>query len=68
MKSVTENQGFYEEAWNNQACLGYVVLAAKKMNFTEGETRELIDSVRIQFGKISVEEAGKIYYKSNHKI
>lgn len=55
---------FLSEEWSNNACLGYVILAAKRMRLTEKGTELLIQSVKAQFDSKSVEEAAQVYCKS----
>lgn len=52
------------EEWSNNACLGYVILAAKRMKFTKKQTQDLVNSVRAQFDVVSTEEAAGVYRKS----
>lgn len=52
------------EEWSNNACLGYVILAAKRMGLDEKQTQRLVDSVHAQFDEISVDEAADVYNKS----
>jgi hypothetical protein len=56
--------GMGMEDWSNNACLGYAILAAKRMKLTEKETQKFIESVRAQFDSVSVEDAAKIYCSS----
>jgi hypothetical protein len=52
------------EEWSNNACLGYAILAAKRMKLDEKETQRFINSVKAQFDEISVEEAADVYCNS----
>lgn len=52
------------EEWSNNACLGYVILAAKRMKLNEKQTQDLVNSVRAQFDAVSTEEAAGVYRKS----
>lgn len=52
------------EEWSNNACLGYVILAAKRLKLNEKETQEFVNSVKAQFDCHSLEYAKDVYCKS----
>lgn len=54
------------EDWSNNACLGYVILAAKRLNLSEKQTKDLVDSVKSQFDFVSVESAAHVYQRSSY--
>lgn len=62
--SLEELESLCQENWSNNACLGYVIKAAKRMKFTEKQTQDLVNSVRAQFDVVSTEEAAGVYRKS----
>ncbi|MBE0341804.1 hypothetical protein E4V51_12170 [Paenibacillus sp. 28ISP30-2] len=57
---------FGGEEWNNNACLGYAILGAKKLNYTEDDTKKLTRSIYNEFDFKSVEEARRVYNNSSY--
>lgn len=54
-----------EENWSNAACYGYVIKACEKIGLSECDMKKIIKQLKLMFEKYTVEEAKKIYYKSN---
>ncbi|MCC3380722.1 hypothetical protein ACFQ5D_10860 [Paenibacillus farraposensis] len=54
------------EEWSNNACLGYAILGARKMRYSEEQTKKLIRSMYSQFDLTSVGEAIEVYNKSSY--
>jgi hypothetical protein len=54
------------EDWSNNACLGYVILAAKRMKLNEKETKLFVQSVKAQFDSVSVDKAADVYCQSSY--
>lgn len=54
------------EHWDNNACLGYVLMALEDLEFSNADIERIIDSTRATFSSISVEEAAAYYCKSNY--
>lgn len=52
------------EEWSNNACLGYVILGAGKLGYTDEEISKLVRMIYSEFDFVSVEEAKEIYNKS----
>lgn len=52
------------ELRSNQAILGYAILAAKKMGFSDEQIQELIINLNGEFDMITIEEAAEIYRRS----
>ena len=52
------------EYWSNQASLGYAILAAKKMGFSDEKIQELVINLHGEFDMKTVEEAAEVYRKS----
>lgn len=53
------------EPWSNNACLGYVLLAAQNLNMEDAEIHELIHAVCSLFDAVSAEQAKAVYEKSS---
>lgn len=53
-----------ESRWSNNACLGYAILGAQKLGYSEGQVKDLIRAVYGQFDLKSVEEARTVYEQS----
>lgn len=52
--------------WSNQACIGYVVLAAQRIGLSIEQTQGLIDAMRYEHDETSVEEAEDVFYESDY--
>lgn len=57
---------FGGEEWSNNACLGYAILGAEKLKYSEEQTRKLVRSMYGVFDLTSVEEAREVYNKSSY--
>ncbi|MGM1023461.1 MAG: hypothetical protein ACQEXV_23745 [Bacillota bacterium] len=57
-------QLFGGDEWNNNACLGYAILGAKKLNYTEDDTKKLVRSIYTEFDFKSIEESRTVYNNS----
>lgn len=53
-----------ENEWSNNACLGYAILGAKKLKYSENEIEKLIRAIYGEFNWKSVDEAKETYNKS----
>ena len=53
-----------EEPWKNSACLGYAILGAKALSYTDDQIKALTRSMYWQFDRTSVHEATGIYDQS----
>lgn len=54
------------ENWSNNACLGYAILAAKQLGYTDDQIQKLVRAIHNQFDWKSVDEAKEIYNKSTY--
>ncbi|KZE78234.1 hypothetical protein AV654_19630 [Paenibacillus elgii] len=50
--------------WSNNACLGYAILGAKLLGYSEEQTKELVRAIYSEFDWKTVEEARTEYEKS----
>lgn len=53
-----------ESQWNNYACLGYAILGAMKLDYSEEQIQDLVKAIKSEFDWKSVPEAEKIYVNS----
>lgn len=49
------------ESWSNEACLGYVLLACRMLEYRQEEMQELLAGVNLAFDNYSLEQAQKKY-------
>lgn len=52
------------EEWSNNACLGYAIMGAKKLGYSEEQIKELVRAIYGEFDWKTVEEAKEVYNKS----
>lgn len=55
-----------EAEWDNYACLGYVILGARKIGMDEEQIKNLISSIHGEFDLKSVDQANEVYVKSDY--
>ncbi|MCZ8510860.1 DUF2239 family protein [Paenibacillus filicis] len=53
-----------EGSWSNNACLGYTILGAKRLGYSEEQTKELVRAIYGFFDCKTVEEARTVYEQS----
>lgn len=53
-----------EREWSNNACLGYAILGAEKLGYSEAQTKELVRAIYSIFDFKAVDEAKEVYNKS----
>lgn len=53
-----------ESRWSNNASLGYAILGAKKLGYSEEQIGKLIRAIYSEFDWKSVEEAKEVYNRS----
>ena len=68
---VSEDGSLYSDAamesievWSNNACCGYLLMAAKDAGLADDTVKDLMHSLRGKFDVISVEEAEENYVNS----
>ncbi|EJW15627.1 hypothetical protein M5X00_28145 [Paenibacillus alvei] len=52
--------------WSNQACFGYMILAAQKAGLEEDQIREITRKMHRVHDEVSVEEAAQYYRESDY--
>lgn len=50
--------------WSNNACLGYVILGARRLGYTEEQITEIVRSTNQQFDLKTIDEARRTYETS----
>lgn len=53
-----------ESRWSNNACLGYAILGAQKLEFDDEQIQKLVRAIYGQFDRKSVDEAKAVYEQS----
>lgn len=52
------------DIWSNGGCLGYAILALEALGYKPEEIRVIVDAVKRQFDRRTVQEADKHYCDS----
>lgn len=52
------------DEWSNNACLGYAILGAKRLEGSDEQINRFVHAIRSEFNFISVEEAAGVYERS----
>lgn len=55
-----------ENEWSNNACLGYAILGAEKLGYSEKQIKELTRAIYGAFDMKSLDEAKDIYSQSSY--
>jgi len=50
-----------ESRWSNNACLGYAILGAQRLGFSQKQIKELVRAINGEFDLTSLEEATVVY-------
>lgn len=62
---IAKNQG-PESPWSKQACLGYVILGAQKLEYEPEQIERLVRAIHSEFDWKTVEEAKSLYESSSY--
>lgn len=52
--------------WSNQACFGYMILAAKKAGLNDEQLQQIVRKMHTVHDEVTVEEAAKFYRDSDY--
>lgn len=52
------------QPWSNNSCLGYVILGAKRVGYTEDEIQRIVRATNGQFDSVTLDEAKDVYNSS----
>lgn len=66
MYSSLEMEALINEPWNNNACLGYAILAMEKLDFPADKIRAVARMMRSEFDVTSTSEAAEHYCKGSN--
>ena len=55
-----------ESEWSNNACLGYVILGAKKLGYDDEQIQDLVRAMYVEFDMKTVDEAKDTYNQSSY--
>lgn len=55
--------GMSMEMWSNDACLGYMLLAADHLGYDEEQKRKFLGAMYYEFDLKTIEEAAEAYRK-----
>jgi Holliday junction resolvasome RuvABC DNA-binding subunit len=50
-----------ENKWSNSACLGYTILGAARLGYSQKQIKELVRAVNSEFDQSSIVEATVVY-------
>jgi Holliday junction resolvasome RuvABC DNA-binding subunit len=50
-----------ESRWNNSTCLGYAILGAQRLGYSQSQIKELVRAIYSEFDQTSFEEATVVY-------
>lgn len=59
-------QLFSAGEWSNNACLGYLILGAIRIGYTEDQIKKIVRSTYVQFDERTIDEAREVYNKSSY--
>lgn len=54
------------QPWSNNTCLGYVILGAKRVGYTEEEIQRIVRATNGQFDGVTLDEAKRVYNSSSY--
>ena len=63
MYSALELQALMSEAWSNNACLGYTILAMESLEFQEAKIKSIVRAMHMCFDAYTLSEADQHYCK-----
>ncbi|MGP3788200.1 hypothetical protein [Paenibacillus sp. 1A_MP2] len=66
LRSLVDRDWSNESEWSNNACLGYAILGAKRLGYSEEQTKTLVRAIYGQFDLVAVAEARKEYEESDY--
>ena len=52
------------EEWSNNACLGYLIIGAQRLGYTENQITEIVRATNGQFDFSTIDEARQVYESS----
>lgn len=61
LRKLVWNAQEEQEEWSNQACLGYVIMAAEKLDYSKEEIEKLVRKMQLIFDFKTVNEAREKY-------
>ncbi|HWL23346.1 MAG TPA: hypothetical protein VNR38_06290 [Ureibacillus sp.] len=66
LRSLVLKEQSPESEWSNNAALGYAILGAQKLGYSEEEIEKLVLAIYSQFDWKTVDEARDVYNKSSY--
>ncbi|WP_090647634.1 hypothetical protein [Paenibacillus sp. UNC496MF] len=64
LRKLIDRDMFNREPWSNNACLGYAILGAQKLGYSEEQLQKLVRAIYSEFDFKSIKEARAIYEQS----
>lgn len=64
-KKYSETMAECTSVWDNDACRGYLMTAAKRLKMSREKIVALLDAIDLAFSDLTQDEAAKIYYDYN---
>lgn len=62
--TVDELAALMTDAWNNNSCLGYCILALEQLNYPESDIQNVVNKINSLFDLITIQEASEHYYNT----
>ncbi len=60
-KKLSEAMAECTSVWDNDACRGYLIAAAKRLKMSREKIKSLLNVIEFAFSDYTVDEAAKIY-------
>lgn len=64
LRKLIDRDMWSQGDWSNNACLGYAILGAQKLGYSEEQIKQLVRAIYSEFDWKSVEEARTVYEQS----
>ncbi|MFN7137964.1 MAG: hypothetical protein ACK4UN_01350, partial [Limisphaerales bacterium] len=64
LRKLIDSDMWSEGDWSNNACLGYAILGAQKLGYSEEQLGKLVRAIYSEFDRKSIDEAREVYNQS----
>lgn len=62
--TVDELAALMTDAWNNNSCLGYCIIALEQLHFSESDIQNVVNTMYDLFDQRTIQEANEHYYNT----